>query len=313
MDRINGAGHVDHMFVAEDVPTNRPPTEITEDWLNTIQEELAAVPEGVGMTLDPNNRTQVREAIQRMIDAQSGNYALDTGVANAYVVALSPAITAYSDGMTVRVKVVNANTGASTLNAGGGVVPWVSDVGGDLAGGDLPAGGIATVTYIANKFYTTSLVQSELDARYASILSGTPSGAVHYFAMSTAPSGWLKANGAAISRTTYAGLFAAIGTVFGVGDGSTTFNIPDLRGEFLRSWDDGRGIDTARTFGSAQADDIKSHAHVQRYSNTGGAITSIPGFSTALEAYGNAFVSTAPFGGVETRPRNIALLACIKY
>lgn len=69
MDRINGAGHVGHMFVAEDVPTNRPPTEITEDWLNTIQEELAAIPEGAGMTLDPNNRTQLREAIQRMIDA----------------------------------------------------------------------------------------------------------------------------------------------------------------------------------------------------------------------------------------------------
>lgn len=69
MDRINGAGHVGHMFVAEDVPTNRPPTEITEDWLNTIQEELAAIPEGAGMTLDPNNRAQLREAIQRMIDA----------------------------------------------------------------------------------------------------------------------------------------------------------------------------------------------------------------------------------------------------
>lgn len=68
MDRINGAGHVGHMFVAEDVPTNRPPTEVTNDWLNAIQEELAALPEGAGMALDPNNNTQVREAVRRMID-----------------------------------------------------------------------------------------------------------------------------------------------------------------------------------------------------------------------------------------------------
>ena len=62
---------------------------------------------------------------------------------------------------------------------------------------------------------------------------GVPSGAVQYFALKSAPSGWIKADGTAISRTTYAALFAAIHTTFGVGNGSTTFNLPDLRGEFL--------------------------------------------------------------------------------
>jgi len=191
MDRINGAGHVGHMFVAEDVAINRPPTEITVDWLNTMQEELAALPEGVGMTLDPNNRTQVREAIQRMIDAQSGNYALDTGAVNAYVVALSPAITAYGDGMTVRVKAVNANNGASTLNAGGGVVSLVNDVGGALADGDIPAGGIFTATYIANKFYMTSLVQSQADRLYAKFTGSefsTGGGDASAYTVTTTPS-----------------------------------------------------------------------------------------------------------------------------
>jgi hypothetical protein len=72
--------------------------------------------------------------------------------------------------------------------------------------------------------------------------AGSP-GQVSTFAMSSAPTGWLKANGAAVSRTTYVDLFTAIGTTFGVGDGSTTFNLPDLRGRFTRNWaDDGSNI-----------------------------------------------------------------------
>ncbi len=63
-----------------------------------------------------------------------------------------------------------------------------------------------------------------------------PSGMVLYFANSTAPTGWLQCDGSAVSRTTYANLYAAIGTVYGAGDGSTTFNLPDTRGQFIRSW-----------------------------------------------------------------------------
>lgn len=86
-------------------------------------------------------------------------------------------------------------------------------------------------------------------------------GKVAAFAMSVAPTGWVKANGAAVSRTAYANLFAQIGTTYGAGDGSTTFNLPDYRGEFLRGFDDGRGVDTGRVLGSFQADSFASHAH----------------------------------------------------
>lgn len=145
-------------------------TELSAAQQNALQEELAAVIESVGMALNKANNGQVLEAIQRMIDAQSGNYALDTGVANAYVVALSPAITAYVDGMTVRVKAVNANTSASTLNAGGGAVALHNDVGGALVYGDVPAASIFSATYIAasNEFRINSLVQSQDDSRYGS-------------------------------------------------------------------------------------------------------------------------------------------------
>lgn len=141
-----------------------------------------------------------------------------------------------------------------------------------------------------------------------------PPGTVIWFAANAAPTGYLKANGAAISRTTYAVLFAAIGTVFGTGDGSTTFNLPDLRGEFLRGWDDSKGVDTGRTFGSAQTDEIESHVHRQNIDNTAnvGAGTSPKG-SAQQNPASDSGMETDAYGGTETRPRNIALLACIKY
>ncbi len=159
-------------------------------------------------------------------------------------------------------------------------------------------------------------------------------GAMSFFARTTAPTGWLKANGAAVSRTTYATLFAAVGTTFGAGDGSTTFNLPDLRGEFLRGWDDGRGVDSGRTLGSSQ-----NHA-MQKISGYFGAddkVAGAGGVGAFYTAKGEAIAAGAPDvdttaqGGdgacfymgfdssrqtnvaAETRPRNIALLACIKY
>lgn len=130
----------------------------------------------------------------------------------------------------------------------------------------------------------------------------------------TARAGVLECNGAAVSRTTYAALFAEIGTVFGAGDGSTTFNLPDLRGEFPRGWDHGRGVDTSRTFASWQADELKAHAHQQRYfANTAGGPLNGPAGSNNAQnpvPYGPTTENT---GGTETRPRNVALMFCIVY
>lgn len=149
-----------------------------------------------------------------------------------------------------------------------------------------------------------------------------PPGAVVHFARSTAPTGWLKANGAAVSRTAYADLFAAIGTTYGAGDGFNTFNLPDLRGEFVRGWDDGRGIDTGRAMGSAQAAYLPSIPR-DGWGTAGiglGAAASgrlIVGSGAA--EYGEFLESLREAGGDhtmsagDTRPRNVALLACIRY
>jgi microcystin-dependent protein len=146
-----------------------------------------------------------------------------------------------------------------------------------------------------------------------------PAGAVQHFARNTAPDGWLKANGAVISRSTYADLFDAIGTTFGVGDGSTTFNLPDLRGEFIRGWDDGRAVDTGRAFGSAQGQEIQSHTHTATGAGfTASGLQFSGGSGYVALRYGGTAADTAggninSTGGSETRPRNVALLVCIKY
>jgi len=143
---------------------------------------------------------------------------------------------------------------------------------------------------------------------------GLPAGAVAYFAMSTAPSGWIKCNGAVISRTTYVNLFNAIGVAFGAGDGSTTFKLPDLRGEFLRAWDDGRGADTSRAFGTAQSDQNKSHTHNLDIPFQMAPLSpSGAGDAAVRWPWGTYTIGVTASGGDESRPRNIALLACIKY
>lgn len=171
-----------------------------------------------------------------------------------------------------------------------------------------------------NKPVSTA-TQTAIDAAIAAIppVESVPAGAVQAFAMATPPSGWLKCNGAALSRTTYSTLFAAIGVVFGAGDGSTTFNIPDLRGEFVRGLDDGRGVDIGRTMGSSQADSFKSHTHTadgwsaaQTFSVYDGIIDGSYNAGGVDRNYVQNPVTSAT-GDTETRPRNIALLYCIKY
>lgn len=100
-----------------------------------------------------------------------------------------------------------------------------------------------------------------LDGKHASAFQEIMAGMVVAWPGPAIPTGWLECNGAGISRSAYSGLFAAIGTTYGSGNGSTTFNIPDYRGVVLRGFDHGRGLDPGRTLGSYQADAFGSHAH----------------------------------------------------
>lgn len=186
--------------------------------------------------------------------------------------------------------------------------------------------------------YPLAVASEHATLAQASALS-LPAGSLIYYAGSVAPAGYLKANGAAISRTAYAALFAAIGTTFGAGDGGTTFNLPDLRGEFIRGWDNGRGADPGRAIGSWQGGENQWHQHPGTTSTSGehshavsipskplnggsGPFAMVDGswhitgyqtYNTVAAGNHTHTFTTSGEGGGEARPRNVALLMCIKY
>ncbi|MEN5308947.1 phage tail protein [Chryseobacterium cucumeris] len=157
-------------------------------------------------------------------------------------------------------------------------------------------------------------------------------GSITAFSYASVPSSYLVCDGSAVSRATYSALFAKIGTTYGSGDGSTTFNLPDLRGEFIRGLDLGRGVDTGRALGTSQTDDFKSHKHdiqteygngqVVGYRNPVYDATTAPlesgvrGQYNSIVTIPNAgYVSSNPIrnnGGTETRSRNVAMVYAIK-
>ena len=114
-----------------------------------------------------------------------------------------------------------------------------------------------------------SISEGVLSTTGAAPVDSTPTGSVIAFAGASAPTGWLMCNGDAVSRTTYAALFSTLGSTYGAGDGSTTFNLPDLRGEFVRGLDGGRGVDSGRTLGSAQSGQNASHSHTGSAASAG--------------------------------------------
>ncbi|MEQ8392362.1 MAG: phage tail protein, partial [Thalassospira sp.] len=142
------------------------------------------------------------------------------------------------------------------------------------------------------------------------VVIGSEIGTVSAFAMPTPPEGWLVCDGSAVSRSEYAALFATVGTLWGHGDEVSTFNLPDLRGEFVRGFDDGRGVDAGREFASTQVDEFKQHDHtaIGASVNSGSAYTT--GGGQGIWPNGNAdpdAYKTSVTGGDETRPRNIAM------
>ena len=160
--------------------------------------------------------------------------------------------------------------GLYTLPAGNPVTPgtviesaWANTTMDDMAQAitdSLPRSGTAPMTgdlTLANSNPTaakhaTSKAYVDSFMAYA---SGFPVGAIAPFAGALGPVGWLKCDGSLVNRTTYATLFAIIGTTYGAGDNTTTFGLPDLRNEFVR------GVGGSRALGSKQAASIVSHQH----------------------------------------------------
>lgn len=187
---------------------------------------------------------------------------------------------------------------------------------------------IGAVPFAIEASRASDLTQSARD-------SLVPPGSMLNFAGATAPEGWLLCDGRAVSRSTYRRLFEVIGTSWGSGDGAATFNLPDLRGRFVRGVDNGAGRDPDRAgreasatggntgdrVGTVQGHAFASHTHgastsAMRFDREccGGDIAHIPPGDPAPSWDGRgAGVDIASTGGSETRPANVSAHFIIKF
>lgn len=174
---------------------------------------------------------------------------------------------------------------------------------------------------------TQGYVQEQLEPVKAAIVARLPAGFVAAWPGNTPPDGWLVCNGSAVSRTTYADLFAAIGTTFGAGDGSTTFKLPDYQGDFLRGYLSG----TSSAIGTRQAEGLPNISGYISYLLMGEDGQKSDGALSATLQVGNRLInagtgsawkqlnfsaknSNAIYGAnSHVTPRNNAVKWCIKY
>jgi microcystin-dependent protein len=205
------------------------------------------------------------------------------------------------------------------------------------------AGGVSVPdTFDAGDLLTAAKLNADFQTLQNAInANATPPGTVVAFAGPTVPSGWLLCDGSAVSRTTYAGLFGAIGVANGGGDGTTTFNLPDYRGLFLRGVDGAAGRDPesatraspqagvaavtggagnpGNLVGSVEEDALQDHYHMLN----GIAAQYYPGADDML---GGTYATRVSGGQIsqtqspananlasETRPRNVYVNYLIKF
>lgn len=253
-----------------------------------------------------------------------GGVATVSGTPNALTLVVSSGFTAYQDGIRLTFRVPSDNTASATLNVNGigSKLIWRVGPAGvtNLSGGELQAGGIFEALY-----------SEALDTGAGGWLLLNPAaesaaGFIKAYGGAVAPSGYLECDGAAVSRTTYAALFAAIGTVWGAGDGTTTFNVPNLENDFIR------GASSTLNVGVKQAGSVEAHTHtitvnsggahthglnLQNFGSTGGSGGGSDdiGIGTGLTSASNGThthtATAANFGGTETRPRNGVVLFVI--
>lgn len=164
MDRINGADTVDigggrRGFLSENLSTGTAGTEVTDLWLNMVQEEILKVIEVAGFEANDAAWDLLAKAIQ----SQRMNYAQADGTANALTATLAPGPAEISEGFVVRIAIAVTNTGPATLNTNGlGARTIKTMMGSDLKAGDLPAGSIVTLTASDAAWLVTGIARSEL-------------------------------------------------------------------------------------------------------------------------------------------------------
>ena len=189
--------------------------------------------------------------------------------------------------------------------------------GGSDDGGGGGGNGVVTIQnlnvlieLIANNLIANNLFANNFIVNKINLI---PSGTIFTFAKTISPSGYLICDGSNLQISSYPDLYDAIGFIYNSSPPTGSFTIPDLRGYFVRGFDSTGVIDPGRVFGSSQIDELKSHVHtLQAPGGTVDFNTPVTGMNQSAAFYGNVGYTTAQTGGNETRPKNIAMLICIK-
>lgn len=272
---------------------NSPPQCAAED-LNGFELENNNLIDSTGQTLNISDNFQTSKAVAAY--AANGDFYDDAGAPNAYVLVVQNnggagyrAPPTYCPGMRVRFIAANSNTGASTVNVATlGVKNIIERDGSPLDGGEIEATRITELQYDGTDFI---LMDNGSD------VVSVPSGVSLDFAGTSIPDGFLLEDGTAVSRTTFARLFAAIGVLWGVGDGSTTFNLPDIRGRMILGAGQGSGLTNRVIATSGGAEDViqsiltmAGHSH-NFYVFAGGNVNSDP-YPAAVDSTANPATNT---------------------
>jgi microcystin-dependent protein len=278
-----------------------------------------------------NNSARAMMAAEAVWLADTHRAITTGGSSNAYTVTSNgPLTVSIPDGFRIYCLPNHTNTGASTLNVDSlGAKNLRITSGTSLSAGDIVVNRpfIATFRNASDEFLIDS---GALDTQQVTSIAESvfATGSIIAWPTATPATGFLECDGSAVSRTTYADLFAVISDDYGNGDGSTTFNLPDYRGEFLRGYDNSASNDpnagsrtdrgdgtTGDAVGTKQEDATDVNGLSATTTATTNTISPQPNTGGAHDLSRGPASSTVTLSSTdaETRPRNVSVMWCIKY
>lgn len=329
-ERVTASGE----WQGGDVQTGLRATPMTADYFNMLQRELVAVVEGAGIDLDKTNDNQLLQAVRRIRGGAAANFgpwiwstslAGNPGQGHMALNNANPTLatelriseaSAEGEDFTQSLSLLRAGD-TITFQDPGAVLSYrfrVTNSSVDngtyrsvpvrhLSGG----GGLPADNTVVSMLLTLAGASDD----------GVPVGSILPFPKAAVPAGYLELDGSVRDGAVYPDLFAYLGTTYNTGgEAAGFFRLPDSRGEFFRGWDHGRGVDVYRQLGSYQLDAFKSHNHsAPMWASTAFDATGGPNFVGADaggSSTGLASSNIVSTGGSETRPRNLAVMWCIK-
>lgn len=287
------------MGVPNDIFVNDQPPACEDKHLNAYTQEINNAIASAGINVSESDKSQLAMALA-VVSSASHSYTA-SGSANSILLSSVAGIAgpkSYVDGMECNFTATTPNTGQVTVNVNNLGEKTIKNVAyQQLSGGEISG----FVTLIFKKAQDCFFVVPYMTRQRFNV--DFPAGIPLPWPGSTPPPGWLECNGQSFNTSTYPELAKAYPS--GV--------IIDLRGEFIRGWDHGRGVDNGRTIASRQNDEFKAHTHdVQTY----GTDTANNGnFIDSGDESGKAGIcrdAALEVGGSETRPRNVAFMYIVR-